>query len=320
MEPVFPQPLQEGDTIGIVAPAGIVPRGRLESAIQWLEAKGYRTRTYRDVYQRRGYLAGTDAVRIAELNAAFADPECRAILPARGGYGCIRIVAGLDYDLIRANPKIFIGFSDNTVLHAALWKETSLVTFHGPHACDGFGRPDGPAELTESWFWRSIAPETPPSAYTIRFSPDVAGRIQIRNPGAATGRLVGGNLALVCSLLGTRYELPTHDSILLLEDVGEPPYRVDRLLAQLKLGGHLDRVAGIVLGQFSQCGPPDADPSLTLAEVLDDHLGRLTCPILANFPCGHEADNVTVPLGVRVELDADNRQLTLLDSPVASTS
>lgn len=322
MNPIFPAALRKGDTIGIVAPASVVDRAKLNRAVQRLTALGFRTKTYRDLLQQRGYLAGSDAVRVAELHAAFADPECRAVFPARGGYGCLRIVDQLDFDIVRANPKIFLGFSDNTVLHAAFLRAANLATFHGPHPCDSYGRPDGPTALTEHWLWSTLMglQGADSGAYEITFDEGQQANLQTRVAGAVQGRLVGGNLALVCSLLGTSYELPLANNILFLEDVGEPPYRVDRLLAQLKLAGHLEGVAGIVLGQFTHCVTPDADPSLSLAEVLDDHLGPLECPILAGFPSGHDVDNVTLPLGARVELDADRQRLTVLELPVRLVS
>jgi muramoyltetrapeptide carboxypeptidase len=322
MTPSLPAALRPGDTIGIVAPAGVVDRTKLERAVQRLTDRGFRTKTYRDLFETRGYLAGSDAARIAELHAAFADEECRAVFPARGGCGCIRIVGQLDFDLVRAHPKIFLGFSDNTVLHAAFWHAANLVTFHGPHPCDSYGRPEGPTELTERWLWQTLMaePGAHSGSYEISFDEATAAQMQTRVGGTAQGRLVGGNLALVCSLLGSPYELALENNILFLEDVNEPPYRIDRFLVQLKLAGNLERVAGIVLGQFTECVAPDAVPSLTLAEVLDDHLGPLNCPMLSGFPSGHGEDNVTLPLGVDVELDADRKRLTVLATPVRHTA
>ena len=314
MKPVVPAKLQPGDTMGIIAPAGVVDRTKLDRALERIRALGYRTKYYRDIYAQRGYLAGSDSERVAELHEAFADPECRAIFAARGGYGCIRIVDQIDFDLVRANPKIFIGFSDITVLHAAFWRATGLVTFHGPHPSDSYGRPEGPTDLTAEWLWKTLTKTDRTLPCQIRHH-----ELRTYRPGSAEGRLVGGNLALVCSLLGSRHSIDFEDNILFFEDTDEPPYRIDRFLAQLRLSGVFDQVAGIVLGQFTRCVADDADSSLTLDEVLDDHLSSLKCPILVGFPAGHGNDNVTVPLGVRVRLNADEPSLALLEPAICGS-
>jgi muramoyltetrapeptide carboxypeptidase len=310
MKPVFPLPLRTGDTIGIIAPAGVVDAVKLDRAVQCLHDRGFKTKTYRDVLARRGYLAGDDAARAAEINAAFADPACGAIFPARGGYGCLRMVDQIDFHLVRANPKIFLGFSDNTVLQSAFWREAGLVTFHGPHPSDSYGRPTGPTAKTEKSLWHLLLGDPKSAEAEFKFE-----TCETFRPGNVEGRLVGGNLALVCSLLGTPYEIDFENNVLLLEDTDEPPYRVDRFLAQLKLAGCLEKVAGILLGEFTRCQNGEAAAGLTLSEVLADHLSPFAGPILAGFPAGHGEDNVTLPLGARVRLDADRRTLTLLESP-----
>ena len=319
MERVFPAGLKQGDTISIVAPAGPVDRTKLQRAMAALQSLGFRIRTYRDIYQRRGYLAGSDQQRTDELMQAFRDPESQAVFPARGGYGCMRIVDQLDYGDIRANPKVFVGFSDNTALHAALFKRAGLVTFHGPHPSDSYGREEGVSPLSANWLWRALLCEqyrdSEKPGYLIELPPVTSGQLCTMSPGIARGRLVGGNLALVCAVLGTPYDFATAANILFLEDTNEPPYRIDRFFAQLRAAGKLDGIAGLVLGQFTDW-KSDEGPSLSLPQVFDDYLSELSCPILTNFPSGHQQDNVTLPLHVDLEIDTDRKQLTVLEDPV----
>lgn len=303
MSAIYPPPLRPGDTIGFVAPAGVPEMTTVERARSRFESLGYPVKVFGDLQQRRGYLAGDDRSRADALMAAFADTECRAVLPVRGGYGCIRLLEHLDFDLIRAHPKVFVGFSDNTVLHAAFWRHCGLVTFHGPHPCDGIGHADGWSPLTERSFWHAVGHDF--SASTTADPVDV-GDAALRSlvGGVTEGKLVGGNLALVCALMGTPAEIDLAGGILLLEDINEPPYRVDRMLAQLTQAGVFDRVSGVLLGHFTDCVADHPQHSLTLDEVFADYLEPLSIPILAGVPAGHERDNITLPLGVRCRVDA----------------
>lgn len=318
MKQLFPAALKQGDTIALVVPASPVKRNRIERAIERYEALGYRIKTYGDIYRQYGYLAGDDATRAAELMAAFADPEVTAVFPARGGTGLLRVLDLLDYKVIRQNPKIVAGFSDITALHLALHSQTGLVTFHSPHPMDGLGRNQGLSELTARTYWRALRAEENRDAggYEIPLTDAERDTIVTRNPGVARGRLVGGNLALIVALLGTPYEINTAGNVLLLEDIGEQPYRIDRYLTQLKLAGKLDKLAGVVLGQFTDCEPAVNAPSLMLPEIFETYLGNLGIPVLENYPTGHTRDNATLPLNVEVELNADTRILTILQNPV----
>ena len=248
--------------------------------------------------------------------AAFADPDCSAVFPVRGGYGCLRLLDLLNFDFIRANPKVFVGFSDNTVLHAAFWRQCRLVTFHGPHPSDGIGHPDGWPPTTERAFWQALLGDVVPQPSTTGSIEVDQSRLSPIVSGVAEGRLAGGNLSLVCSLLGTPYEIDADGCILLLEDVGEPPYRIDRMLAQLKHAGVFERVAGVLLGHFTNCCAAEPQKSLSLQNVLADYFGTLHVPVLSGFPCGHERENITLPLGVTCMLDCDSPGLRVLEPAV----
>ncbi len=321
MKNIFPQALKLGDTIALVAPAGVLDHTRVELAVSRLEERGFRIKVYGDIYRSRGYLAGDDATRAAELMEAFCDPEVAAVVPARGGTGVTRILDLLDYGLIRRHPKILTGFSDITALHLAIQSQTGLVTFHSPNPMDGLGRPEGFTDLSARTFWRAVLAESYQDSrretYEVLTEESEREKLSSLVGGVARGRLVGGNLALICSLQGTPYEIHATGNILLLEDTGEQPYRIDRFLSQLRLAGKLDVLSGVVLGQFTDCVSPPEKPSLTLAEIFADYLCNLGIPVLQNFPTGHAPDNVTLPLGVEVELDADNKRLTVLERPVS---
>jgi muramoyltetrapeptide carboxypeptidase len=247
--------------------------------------------------------------------AAFADDEVQAVLPVRGGYGTIRILESLDYLPLQRHPKLFVGFSDITALHIALSSRLGLVTFHGPHPADGIGAPDGWSLLSEESFWSAVHGESTFPAAGRSLLPQSFDSSQLIpiTPGVAEGRLIGGNLATICALLGTPFEIQTTGCVLFLEDVDEPPYRIDRMLAQLKLAGKLAAASGILLGQFTNCEPVAGKPSLSLQEVLSQYFDKMPIPVLSNFPAGHARDNVTLPLSVPVRLDATARRVTQLE-------
>ncbi len=320
MQPIFPRALEAGDTIALVAPAGVLDRTRVERAIGRLEERGFCVKTYRDIFSTHGYLAGEDDARVEELMQAFADPEVSAVFPARGGSGVTRILDQLDYKLICRHPKILTGFSDITALHSAVHSQTGLVTFHSPNAMDGVGRPDGMTELTAKTYWRALLAESyvgaGPSGYVVEIPETRRKEMATFAPGVARGRLVGGNLSLVCSVLGTPYEIEANGNILLLEDVGERPYRIDRFLSQLRMAGKLEVLDGVLLGQFTDCQPEEDGASLSLEQIFTDYFGELGIPVLQNFPTGHSPDNVTLPLGAEIELDSAARRVTILENPV----
>ncbi|MDZ7373254.1 MAG: LD-carboxypeptidase [candidate division KSB1 bacterium] len=308
---IIPPALRPGDTIGIVAPASPMVPERLSKGVEYLKARGYRVVVGAHIHRRWGYLAGKDEERADDLLRMFADPEVKAILAARGGYGAARILDLLDYELIASHPKIVVGYSDLTTLQMALWKHTGLVTYSGPMVAIEMGR--GIHPFTEDCFWRAV--EAPGLFGSLPLPPQYP--VRTLRPGVARGRLLGGCLSLLPTLLGTPYQPDFRGAILVLEDVGEEPYRVDRCLAHLRQAGVLEAVAGVVLGQFIDCVPLSKEtPSFTVDEVLEDYFRKLDVPVLAAFPYGHGEVKVTLPLGIEAELDADRGELRLLEPSV----
>lgn len=290
--------LLPGSLIGVIAPAGPVEAERLARVPALYEAFGYRCRIYPGCELRQAYLAGPDEVRLADLHAALAAPDVAAIHAIRGGYGCMRILDGVDTALLRAQPKLLIGYSDLTALHA-LWAREGLATLHAPMAASDMLLPGREADRdalfnTLQQGLRAgdvLAPELDPDG--------------LRAPGRASGRLIGGNLSLVAALMGTPWAWNAAGAILFLEDVNEELYRVDRLLTQLRLAGVFDAVAGFVLGSFTEATSPQA--------LLREMLLPLGKPVLGGWPSGHGTPNRPLPLGLKVELDADAGQVTLLE-------
>ena len=302
-----------GDTVAIVCPASAPRQEPIERATWRLHEFGLRTKTYRDIHASHGYLAGSDAERADEFMTALADPEVAAILPARGGYGVSRILDQLDYAVIAKNPKLLVGFSDITALHHAIHVHTGLVTYHGPNVQEGLGAPEGLNGLARETYLRVLlGPSKTDSSVSSpqRLSNEllVSGRYEpmcaVRS-GEATGPLIGGNLAVLCGLVGTPYCCPLDHCILLLEDVSERPYRVDRYLSQLRAMGALAQVAGVAIGQFNECTPEPGKPSLSIDQVFVDYFGDLGVPWVTGLPCGHAGPNVTLPFGAPVTLRAD---------------
>ena len=338
--PVWPPRLRPGDTIFFAAPAGQLDRERMERARARLEARGYRVIARDDLYAAEGYLAGSDERRAAELMQGFADPEVDALFLGTGGYGVMRILDRLDWETIRRNPKVVIGYSDITALHAALFRRAGLVAFHSPLAMWTLGGEQEAEPFTLTWFWRAVE-EAPPGA-GIGAGPSFAGPCDYPidvpveapqpyalAPGRARGRLVGGNLSMVVALEGTPYAVETRGRVLLLEDVGEASYRIDRMLRQLELAGRLDGLAAVILGQFTretarEDAPRDPDPRYTIEGVLKQYFGSRGIPVIANFPLGHHTMNATLPIGGIVEVDADSEPPTVWvlesadDAPPAS--
>ncbi len=319
MVPVKPKGLSPGDTIMIVAPAGELSKERITLATKRLRAMGFKVLLPDDIFRSWGYLAGSDEQRAAELMRAFTDPRVDAVFPGTGGYGTMRMLDLLDFNAIRANPKMLIGFSDITGLHLALNKKCNLVTFHSPSPMWGLGSPGNLHPLSAKYFWRNLLTrenrgeegfsyEVPSLDPLGIFTKGTAG-------GVAEGPLCGGNLSLIASLTGSEYQLETNGKILFLEDVNEAPYRVDRMLRQLQLSGQLDSPAAVLLGQFRQCEAGDG-PSLSLNEVFSDYFSDAPYPVVNHFPAGHVSINMTLPFGVRARVDANRREVRVLENPV----
>lgn len=314
---LLPVPLSPGDTVGLVSPSSATAeRITLQVAAETVEALGFKVKAAPHYASRYGHLAGTDAQRAGDLDAMFADDEVRAIVCVRGGSGAARLLPLLDYDAIRANPKALLGYSDTTALLNGILARTGLVTFHGPGAssswnrfnADQFRRLFLARELME---YRNVVDAGDELVPRRRRTLTIAG-------GKARGPLVGGNLAVLAGLSGSRY-MPAFDgAILFLEDVNEEPYRIDRMLTTLKLSGALDRIAGFIFGECSDCDPGGGYGSLTLDQIFDDHILPLDIPAYRGAMIGHIREQFIVPVGGLVEMDADAGSFRMLEPVFAA--
>ena len=251
------------------------------------------------------------------VNDSFTK-SVKAIFPGTGGYGSTRILSMLDYDIIKSNPKIFIGFSDITALHIAFNQLANLITFHTPNPMYGLGSKKGLDPISELYFW-SLLMNSNDYTYEIPF--DLYGdslKVQTMVPGIASGKLVGGNLSLICSTMGSVYEAETRGSILFIEDVGEAPYRIDRYLSELKLAGKLDLVNGIIIGRFSrrETEAPDRSTDFKMHQVFQQYFSKMKVPVIFNFPSGHGSKNVSLPLGCIVEINTEYETFKVLEPPI----
>lgn len=314
---VKPPRLKRGDTVGLIAPGGYTTDRAIEKAVRNIEALGFKVRTGTYLREVFGNYGGSVQQRLADLHAMFLDPDVKAIWPIRGGSGCISLLSGLDYDLIRRNPKVLIGYSDITALHLAILKQTGLVTFHGPVASSTmtpYSTEHMMAVLTE-----------PQASYTIPMSQENAERalaephfgVHTFTHGVATGALMGGNLSLVAALAGTPYAADIKDSILFLEEVNEAPYRIDRWMTQLDLAGGFRNAAALVVGICENCGPEHEDISLTLERTLGLHLHPLTIPAVSGYSIGHIRNQFTLPMGIQARIDTAAQTITLLEPAVS---
>jgi len=301
---IRPQRLQKGDTIGIIAPSSPPNQENLERSLAFLEQLGLKWRFGKYVKNVHGYLAGTDEERLQDLHDMFADPTIKGIFCAGGGYGSARFTDKIDLQLMKENPKVFWGFSDITYLHTAMGLYSNLVTFHGPMLASCVGK-DTFHELSVKMFQQLFEPME--LHYTEAISP-----LETITAGVAQGELVGGNLSLLASGIGTKFEVDTKGKLLFIEDVGEAPYKVDGLLNQLRMAGKLKEAAGIVIGDFSDAEPKKGKVTLTLDEVFADYTANLGVPVVKGFKIGHCQPHFAIPLGVGAKLDADYKTLTIL--------
>ncbi len=309
---LLPVPLNRGDTVALVSPSGATDeRLSLQIAQEVMRALGFRVKTGEHYAVRYGHLAGTDVERAGDLNAMFADEEVKAIVCVRGGSGAARLLPLLDYDTIRRNPKVLLGYSDITALHSAIHARTGLVTFHGPIGAgswnsfnvDQFRRMFLERELVRYENLAEAGDELVPRR----------NRTLTITGGKARGELVGGNLAVLTGLAGSPYLYDFTGKILFLEDVSEAPYRIDRMFSTLKLIGALDRIAGFVFGQCTDCDPGEGYGSLTLDQIFDDHIKPLGIPAYRGAMIGHIREQFIVPVGGRVEMDADAGTFRMLE-------
>ncbi len=310
-----PRRLKEGATVGLVSPASASWLGEeIDVLRETVLALGLKPRLAPHALDRYGYLAGRDADRAADLNAMFADDSVDAILCVRGGWGSNRLLQRLDYGMIAAHPKILIGYSDITALLNAIHARTGLVTFHGPVGVSSWGRFS--LEAFRRLLFQGEAGTLEPPRLPTDALVQTRDRIRTLTPGVATGRLVGGNLTVLAAMLGSEYLPDWSGSILFLEDTRENIYRIDRMLTQLKLAGVLDRISGFVFGKCTQCTPGDGYGSLTLEEVLADHVLPLKIPAWHGAMIGHIEQQFTLPIGVPARIDAERGTITLLEAAV----
>ncbi len=315
---IKPPRLQKGDTIGLVAPGSGVDEVAFAKALATVKRLGFTPYYTKYAKLQIGYLAGTDAQRVEDIHHMFAKPEVKGILCVRGGYGSNRLLPLINYDLIKANPKVLMGYSDISALLFGVYSQTGLIGFHGPVAISSFN------DWATQHFYRLLLE----AASQVKINPpkhwkedkdDDYKTIKLTK-GRTQGELVGGNLSVITSLVGTPYDIDYTGKIVFLEEIEEPPYKIDRMLTQLLLAGKLQKAAGIALGVFKGCDlnpqDPDNADSFTLKEVLKNRLANLQIPVLYGLPFGHIADNATLPLGIQAQLDVDLRSLTVLESSV----
>jgi len=289
---IRPPRLKPGDTIGIVAPAGPFDPKKFRKGKAVLESMGFQTFFDEGIFQKHGFLAGTDSQRSDQINRLFADPSVQAIVCARGGYGSMRILPFLDFETIQTHPKIFLGFSDVSALLSVLYDQCGLITFHGPLVTTL-------AKATEKTIIamkRALASDAP-----LELSPEDG---QVIKPGVCSGRVTGGNLTTLCHLVGTPYAPNFRGKILFFEDVGEMPYRIDRMLTQMKMAGCFKEIAGLILGTFKECGQLNE-----IVGIFNNIFEDANIPILTGFDMGHGEHNLIIPMGLGATLDTGKKRL-----------
>lgn len=312
---IKPQALKPGDTIGLVAPASPITIEQLEKAVKNIEDLGFKA-VYNEkrILSKYGYLAGEDLFRADDLNLMFNNPEVKGIWCVRGGYGTARILNMLNYKVIKSNPKVLIGYSDITALLHSIFKHTGLVCFHGPGAASEF------TTYTKRHV-QAVLMSTEKNHfidYPIENLDNESSEFQplIIQKGIAEGRLIGGNLTLVTSLIGTKYDIDYDNRLVFLEDIGEKPYRIDRMITQLLLAGKFNRARGIILGVFMNCEARKNAQSFTLRETLLDRFQYFKVPVIYGMSFGHIDNQCTLPLGINAQLNTENKSVTLLENTV----
>ncbi|HZS46885.1 MAG TPA: LD-carboxypeptidase [Blastocatellia bacterium] len=310
---IRPPVLRPGDTVGLITPSTYVSDpDQLALVDRTIKYFGLKAKIGKNVAKRAGYLGGSIDERLDDLHAMFRDPEVRAIFAIRGGYGSAQLLDRIDYDLIRKNPKIFLGYSDITALHLAINRHAGLITFHGPVVLSRF------TDYTQGYFKKALFETKPIGVVT---NPPASNELRPNHslrtvrPGRARGRLIGGNLTLISTTMGTPYEIETRGRILFIEDVGEEPYRIDRMLTQLRLAGKFKDVAGVIFGECSGCKPNDYQPgfnsTFTLGEIVDQFFGQMNVPVISGLTIGHTDDQITLPEGAMATLDADKGEIVI---------
>jgi len=313
-----PQRLTKGDTIGLIAPGSGIGRLSFEKAIANLKKLGFKPHYTKNLRVNKSFLAGTDQQRVDDIHYMFSNTDVKGILCIRGGYGSNRLLPLIDYELIRNNPKVFMGYSDITALLYGIYSQTNLVCFHGPVGISSFN------QYATNIFTREVIKAK--NKIIIKRPKEWDDKIELAfnmvkiSAGVAQGRLVGGNLSVLVSLIGTPYDIDFTNKIVFLEDIGEKPYKIDRMLTQLVQSGKLGKAAGVALGIFKECdyAPEDEayDTSSSLHEVLKDRLSNLQIPVIYGLPFGHIKDNAVLPFGIQAKLNVDKNSLTIMESAV----
>lgn len=313
MEIIKPPRLRKGDLIGLIAPASPPSsQEKIDKGVRYLEQLGYNVKIGPHIRAQHGYLAGTDKERARDINEMLVDRNVKALFALRGGYGTPRLLDRVNYRAMRATPKILVGYSDLTALQLAFLRKTGVVMFSGPMV--GVEMWDAFDPYTEEHFWRVVT-----STKRIgKLANPPEEPVQLHHPGKTSGRLLGGNLSLLVSLLGTPYLPALRSALLVLEDVDEAPHRVDRMFAQLRLAGVLKNIAGLLLGRFTDCVPTDpTKPHLTTEQVLQEIIENSSCPVLTNLQYGHIPKKLTLPMGIPASMDSRRGVLELMDSAVS---
>ena len=312
---IKPPRLKAGDTVGLVIPSSAQwDPVTVDILLDSLTVLGLKGKLGKHVFDRRGYFAGRDEDRAADLNAMFADPEVNAIHCIRGGWGAARLLPLLDWPAIAKYPKILVGYSDITALLLSLHAKTGLVTFHGPLGTSGWNAFN--MDWMKRVLWNGEAATFANAKETDDTLVPVKNRTRTITPGKARGRLLGGNLTVFTTIIGSGYLPDFKDCILFLEDVEEEPYSLDRMFTQLRLAGILAQAKGVIWGTCDKCTPGEGFGSLTIPDILDDHLKPLGVPVYSGAMIGHVDRQFTLPLGIQVELDADAGTITMLEAAV----
>ncbi|NJL41400.1 MAG: LD-carboxypeptidase [Leptolyngbyaceae cyanobacterium SM1_4_3] len=312
-----PARLRPGAVVGLISPASATfVREDVEIVMDAVRGLGLIPRLAPHLFDRYGYLAGQDRDRAEDVNQFFADPEVAMLLPIRGGWGCSRMLPYLDYDLIRQNRKILVGFSDITALILGVSAQSGLVTFHGPNGLSGW-------RTAQTDFFRRVLFDAEKVTFeNFRDGEDgdrlmqTRYRLQTITPGRAQGKLVGGNLSVISGIVGSPYMPDLEGAVLFLEDIGENIYRIDRMITHLKLAGVFDRLAGLIFGQCVNCLPDESYGSLTLEEVIGGHIQPLGIPAWHGATIGHLETILTLPIGLEVAIDADRGTIEMLEAAV----
>lgn len=299
--------LNYGDTIGVISPSSPEKPESIQKGLDFITKLGFKIKVGKHINDKYGYLAGSDTDRAQDIMDMFLDKDVDMILCMRGGYGSMRTLPYLDFNVIKSNPKIFVGFSDITAYLNSFYSKTGLITFHGPMASSNLED-----EYTLKSFLDTLTKEN--NGYSIKNPPEIS--LKCHNNGTATGKLVGGNLSLISNTVGTPYEVDFKDNILFIEDVHEEPYAIDRMLTHLLLAGKLQQCSGFILGQFTRCSLPHYERSLTLEQVIEDRILNLNKPTITNLMSGHDYPKLTLPIGAKTRIDCDNATIDVLESVI----